>query len=367
MTHLKELPMPLLKRLTPVAALAALAVLGACGGDTVGPEAVNPTDVAASVSDLSNAITSNAAFQSLGALSGQTFAAVSAFRASLPTRLSGSLTADRARFAATVAARRTAMNLFASARSPRGAQALFPANVLGKTYTWDAVQDQYVQGALTGAPANGVRFVLYSVDPVTGMPSETPLTTIGSVDLTDESTPQADVIGVLVRFGTQTVADYDISGVTTQTSVSLSAVGYLAGVTGGNRVDFDLETTLSALGGAGQLDVNYHVQGSNGVVIDIVVSGSDASLTIDVRVSHGRDNSIQLVGTGTATTVDLQIKYNGTVVATVTGDGDNPTFTGANGHALTQVEIAALLGIFVRAFEFVDELNGVFNPGYLIF
>lgn len=359
--------MSLLKRLTPVAALAALAALGACGGDTVGPEAVNPIDVAASVSDVSTALTGNAAFQSLGALSGQSFAAVSAFRATLPTRLSGSLTADRASFAATVAARRAAMSLFASVRSPRGAQALFPANVLGKTYTWDAVQDKYVQSAQTGAPAIGVRFILYAVDPISGMPNETPLTTIGSVDLTDESTPQADVIGVLVKFGTQTVADYDISGITTQTSVTLSAVGYLAGVTGGNRVDFDLETVISFQGGAGQLDVNYHVQGSNSVVIDIVVSGSDASTSIDVTVSHGRDNSIQLVGTGTATTVDLQIKYNGTVVATVTGNGDAPTFTGANGHALTQVEIAALLGIFVRAFELVDELDGVFNPGYLIF
>ncbi len=239
--------------------------------------------------------------------------------------------------------------------------------MLGKTYTWDSAQDIYVQSALTGAPASGVRFILYSVDPATGLPNEAPLTPIGNVDLTDESTPQADQIGVLVRFGTQTVADYAISAVTTQTSLTLSAVGYLRGVTGANRVDFDLETTLLDVGGAGQIDIDYHVAGSNGVVIDILVSGDDSGATIDVTVSHGRGNAIRLVGTGTATTANLEIRYNGTLVATVVREGSTTTFEGANGHTLTNPERLALLGIFIQAFAFVDVLNGVFMPAYLLF
>lgn len=356
--------MTLLKRATSLAAVAALAGLAACS-DSAGPEAVNPTDVAASVSDIAGDITSNAAFQSLAALKGATFTAAAAVRATLPLAMSGAVGTDRVGLASSVAARRAAMTLLASRRSPGAAQALFP--VLGKTFTWDAALDKYVVSAQTGAPADGDRFVLYTVDPATGKPNENPLTPIGYVDLRDLSTPQADIIGVVVKFGTQTVADYRISAASSLTSISLSAVGYLAGVTGGNRVDFNLVTTLSLQGGAGQLDINYHIQGSNGGVIDILVSGSDAGVSINVTVRHGSDNAVQLVGTGDSLTVNLQIKYNGTVVATITGSGDNPTFTGANGHTLTNPERVALLGIFAQALAFADLLNGVFTPGLLIF
>ena len=39
--------------------------------------------------------------------------------------------------------------------------------VAGKTFVWDESTDTYVVSDLSGAPSNGVRFLLYAVDPVT--------------------------------------------------------------------------------------------------------------------------------------------------------------------------------------------------------
>ncbi len=109
------------RRLTPIAALALLAGLAGCGSDTAGPGDVDPSDVSTSVSSVASDLASNAAFQSLGALGGQTFAAVSALRAAAPAPLSGSVGLDRVDFQRTIEARRAAMRLFASVRGPSGA------------------------------------------------------------------------------------------------------------------------------------------------------------------------------------------------------------------------------------------------------
>ena len=68
-------------------------------------------------------------------------------------------------------------------------QALFPSDVLGKTFVWDTQTSAYVMGTATGAPATGIRIVLYFTNAGTGEPF-LPLSPIGSLDLTDKSTPR---------------------------------------------------------------------------------------------------------------------------------------------------------------------------------
>jgi hypothetical protein len=351
-----------LKRLAPVFGLVAVAGLAACSKDTNSPDNVDAAVMQAKLDALSAEFTGNAVFQSLATLSGHftlTAAGQAAVRATLPL---GVPRAPSTNLAAAGGTRLQAMRLYASL-APNSPMVLFPANVLGKTFVWDVTLDKYVQSTQTGAPANGVRFLLYTVDQATGMPIE-PLQALGNVDLTDESTPAADILGVLVKFGSTTVADYTISAVVTTTSLSLTASGSLFGQT--NRVDFTLENTVTQTSAI----IDYHVQASNGYAVDIKITGTETSFTVDFTISGG-GNSLQMVGSvtisGSSGTISIQIKYNGTVVATISGDVNNPTVTGAGGRQITQQEIAHLLAIFEQAAEVINTLGEVFGPGYLLF
>ena len=55
------------------------------------------------------------------------------------------------------------------------------------TFVWDLETDVYVASDLSGAPAQGVRFILYAINPVTGLPVQT-LDELGYVDVIDVST-----------------------------------------------------------------------------------------------------------------------------------------------------------------------------------
>ncbi len=353
-----------LKRVAPIIGLVAAAGLAACSKDSNSPDNVNPAVMQQGLDELASEFTGNAVFQSLATLSGHftlTAAGQAAVRATLPL---GAPRAPSANLAAAGGLRLQAMRLYASL-APNSPLVLFPANVLGKTFVWDVTLDKYSVSARTGAPANGVRFILYTVDQLTGMPVETPsLQELGYVDLTDESTPAADILGVLVKFGSTTVADYTISAVMTTTSLSLTASGSLFGQT--NRVDFTLENTVTQT----SANIDYHVQATNGYAVDVKITGTDTSFTVDFTVSGG-GNSLQMVGSvtisGTSGTVNIQIKYNGIVVATISGDVNNPTITGAGGRQLTQQDIASLIRIFEQAAEVIETLGEVFGPGYLLF
>jgi hypothetical protein len=63
-----------------------------------------------------------------------------------------------------------------------------------------------------------------------------------------------------------------------------------------------------------------------------------------------------------------EVKYNGTVVATIDGTLTVPTFTARSGRSLTQTEIAALGSIFIKAIIIVGDVGiGVFAPGVVVF
>ncbi len=59
----------------------------------------------------------------------------------------------------------------------------------------------------TGAPANGVRFLIYAVNPITFVPVE-PLQEVGYVQLTDLSGSSTQAARVIVVSGETTYLDY---------------------------------------------------------------------------------------------------------------------------------------------------------------
>ena len=100
------------------------------------------------------------------------------------------------------------------------AAARIPQQYLGVTFVWDVATHHYVASDQPGAPANGVRFVLYAVNPVTGLPIENPLTPIdGYVDLQVTESATSATARVVVVASDVTYLDYGVVLSGTATSV----------------------------------------------------------------------------------------------------------------------------------------------------
>jgi hypothetical protein len=353
--------MVLIQRLIPIPVLAMALVAGGCKESTA-PAPVDPAVMATAAEGLQTAFTGNATFQSLSALSGNfTLTAAAAALAAAPP-----LGAAGGSWPATAAAQVTRMRILAD-RAPAAVLALFPANVLGKTFVWDtAAGGKYrIMDSTLAGPSTGVRFRLYVASAATGRPV-LPLQPIGYVDLIDVSTPQANVIRILVQYSSQTIADYTITGVKTTSSLTLGASGYVTdGVT---PVNFDLSHALKLSDSS--LVMDYHVTG-NGATVGLLTSasgsGGNPTLSVDWSIAKG-SSSVAVVGTSTQTNINVQFKFNSTTWATVSGDpSGTPTFTGANGRQLTTAELLGMARILSAFVEIADNVSGVFGPSFLVF
>jgi len=106
-----------------------------------------------------------------------------------------------------------------------GTMTALPASSLGKTFEWDVVDDRYEMTTRTGAPENGVLFVLYTINPTTLQPAE-PLVEVGTVSITQGGTADSPSATLTVRNtagtsvfsytatrgGTPSVPSFNVSG-----------------------------------------------------------------------------------------------------------------------------------------------------------
>jgi hypothetical protein len=236
------------------------------------------------------------------------------------------------------------------------ARAIRPES-LGKTFVYDPALRRYVVAPdRAGAPADGVRFILYAVNPVTRQPIVD--REIGYADLHDEGAARASGIALrlVVVSEETTFLDYAVTVDGGSGSGALSIVGFLTdGVT---RLNFRIDAHGAASAGSATLDVAFefaipergfaasaHVQGATteaGHVehVDLVVHSGAATIAFDV-VSDGQ-------------TVNATILVNGQLFATVTGDASHPDVRGAGGRPLTPDEVDALT-------QFMHIAGGVFE------
>lgn len=347
-----------MNRLTAAALVAMAASVAACS-DSTSPASVDTAALSNDLADMAVTFENNAAFQSMASLSFYfpSYGATAAFRATMP-KAPASVTPLNPLRATQLLASRPQF-------SSTGAAALFPADVLGKTLVWSTDSSKYVVSGVAGAPANGIRIMLYTVDQF-GEPN-IPLAELGYLDLTDESTAAADKIGVLLKLGSTTIADYDITAVTGLDTETLTAVGYIQNTAGTTHIDFTLE--LYENSATGVSDFDYTLTANNGaqVVVNFHDNGNDTGTGL-VRVSRG-GNSVELSWSENLTGMTGQIEFNGVVVATITQTGTNdPVFTGANGHELTPQQQADVFEVFAGGLllAFVT-LFGIFGPAILVF
>jgi hypothetical protein len=327
-------------RLSPCAALVLAA---ACNGDTTGPATLsNPQATIAAVAALDSAFHSNA-LASFGALSGAigSTAATAALsragtivRATLPRPTTPGVASEAAAVRQLSGLR--ALNL--SPANPQGP--VINDTLYGSVYTYDTTFHAYVRSAPTGGPTNGIRFILYAINPITGALAS-PLTPVGQTDLLDESVGATAQLHIIVagNGGTPTYLDYTAALTFSQTSLVATLSGSLTNALAGGA-----NKTLSFSVHANFTITTISVTGTytlNNPAVTITLNASDRQVvtTDSVTLSFGFTRqgeaitfSGQLVTTGDIVdTVDAAIHVNGQPYASVRGNNVAVTFFDSNG------------------------------------
>jgi hypothetical protein len=348
------------KRSVVAVALVSVALVG-CSGESTPDAPFNPTGTTADLEAM------NTTFAS------PTFASFSTFSLMFDAAIGGSpiISASAAaldvrgkdargiRAAAARSAQRLAATLKRSAGDGFSASiAAVPAEVAGKTFVYDPGSGGYVMSDLTGAPANGVRFLIYAVDPVSYAPAE-PLTATGHVDLIDLSAGSTQAARVLVVSGGVTYINYTVSASSTASSGRVTVIGYVSdGIT---QANVNLQSTITYTAG---LTLTYSLDmPERDVSIDLSVSVTDVSQPsspINISLTmRGPNGTVSMSGQFTDTSGYLNIRINGHAFATITTDGTTTVITRNDGTPLADDELQALQGVFdlqANAFVSFDQM-----------
>jgi hypothetical protein len=297
-------------------------------------------------------------------VSGSGMSAVAALSGRMPAELSPSGPVVGPSVAAASGVTALALRLLHSlpaAGGPLTVQVIRPG-VLGHTYVYSPSAHRYIPDpARGGAPSNGVRFILYAVDPGTHDPRVDQETGYG--DLTDDGAPG---FGVGLHFravaaGT-TFLDYAFTVTPTFTGGLLHVSGFLADDR--NRLDFTIGSAAQSLGETQTAHVSFeiavasqrfHATGS----IDAEAPAGTAR--VDVVVSIGAD-AIHLAGESTAATVHAALSVNGHLFATITGDPRHPTVRADGGRELTPAETEVLGGLVGMVYGVIEMFEHLLEP-----
>jgi len=245
-----------------------------------------------------------------------------------------------------------------------GSPALAPVidTYRGSTFVYDPELDEYVVDAeRAGAPADGVRFVIYEVD-LLGVPIDTD--EIGHADLIDEGDESAEDVALrlVVVAHDQTVLDYRTTVDLTLTSGAITVAGFLQGENG-PRLDFDIEAVGTRFLDHSTLEIEFDlsVDARDFSIVGTVSGvedGPEGEGDVDLLVQHG-DRSIRVDVSGSEGEVDGQIFLDGQLFATVSGDSGSPTILSADGEALTPGQTLVLLrvlDVLEDVFDFLEDL-----------
>ena len=336
-----------------VTLLAAVCVaLSGCGDS--GPEApFNPTGTSEDIQALNATFDSPTftSFTTLSPLFDATLGGAPLVSTSASAfNLRRNATSGELRAAAERTARRLAALAPATSTGSLGiTSAAIPAEFAGKTFEYNGTS--YVVTDRTGAPSNGVRFLLYAINPVTFQPVQ-PLQEVGYVELTDLSGSTSQGARVVVVSEGTTYLDYTVTVTATTTSGRVTVAGYVSN--GTIRANINLRSTVTSAAG---LTLVYAVSvPARDVAISLTLTASgldQETATIDISLTmSGPNGGITMAGQFTQTGGTLTVRTNGETFATITSTGGGaPVITGSGGEPLTDEDIAALQ----RIFELTDQ------------
>jgi hypothetical protein len=344
-----------------LAVLTLAALMAGCGGDSTAPDA--PFDPAGTSSDLGAMEASfdspamagfSSAAGAIGAVLGESPAAAAVRAAPGKALVTRGRTGAR-HYAATVAS--AYVRPTGGMRPVAGSAAILEEH-LGVTFTYNTETDAYEASELTGAPDDGVRFIVYAVNGITGVPVE-PLVEVGYADISVSETTTSMAVRVELVSGGVTYLDYAVGANASSSAVTVSISGFVTN--GDDRVNFDLDNHISLEDETLTVTMDYTliVPTRGGFRIDFEGAANESTITstLEARGPHG---TVTITGSQTATTGSFEVEVNGELFATVTtAAGEPPVITGADGNALTEQELemlGGLISIFINGFDFFEDL-----------
>lgn len=243
-----------------------------------------------------------------------------------------------------------------------GGIASIPVGLTGKTLTYNPSTGQYeIDDTRTDAPANGVRFILYAVDPILQQPIQ-PLQEIGYIDVIDNSSFPTASIEMAAVIGTDTLIAMDVTGTFSQTTADLAYTGFLSD--GEGRLDFQIQAngtqesvSLDFTASFGEYTVGFNFSGVvDGDSGSFMATFSDADDTIEFNLSAQGG----VIGTGSG------VSINGEPVAIISGTLENPTVTNGDLEPLSEQELAALQELFEGMGDVIEMFFELFIFGTLL-
>ncbi len=256
--------------------------------------------------------------------------------------------------------------------APAAGAPLIPDSLLGKTLAFTCASQRYAESADSGAPATGVRVVLYRRAPDGSIAC--PDTAIGQLDLFDASTPDtAAVRGVATgTSGGAPLVAYTISHAVADAQGVASTTGFVSD--GQQRLDFQVTgapgsefythtTTVQLDDSAADLHVVLHHQAEMGV--------DTYSDDLDLSVQHAA-GSAELKGSvgwfNTFRSWDEVVSLNDAPFAKVGGsvvpENEGPRITPIGGRLFFTGEERRVLLDFVGAPDSIHAgLSGVLGAG----
>jgi len=364
-------------------ALALVVLTAACSDNAVAPK--SPADPQATAAELAalGTVFSAAPLQSLSSVSSSVtpsapapLAALALAGATNPLHHSTRLEP----YARRIDAARVFSRLLRPEMSVNAAAALFPPALVGKTFEWDFTLQQYDTTARAGAPSNGVRFILYAIDPLTDLPAgPAPGTEVGYVDLKDEGSASQPKVHVIVAGvgGAPVYVDYTVS-LTSQSAsqVRISTAGYITNAAG-SPDSLRFSGAISASGSNTSVsvteDVSFDVNSHDIHVRNwqqVTLTQTTISLRISFRFEHAGEvvtleGSLDATDTGNVHGT-FTSKVDGGLYATctVTATPNSYTLTcqGADADGLSADDNAALDALGEAAGSVNSIFEGILGP-----
>lgn len=338
--------------------------IAACKADTVGPKSLaNPQATTAQLEAL-DTLFDISVLNSFSAMSGDIAPVAPARVAALRALAAAGNPLNRSSalrpYAQGVETSRMVRELVPAmiAASGASAEGLFPIDVEGKTFEWNATSDIYEQTARAGAPSTGVRFILYAIDPFTSLPAE-PVNEVGYVDLNDESSSSVAKLHVTVAGvgGSPVYVDYTVSVEQTSATSARIAVGGYITKGGPDVLEFSgkLSAAVSQSSAVVTQDVMFDVN-SRDLHIRLWEKVTLTETTVTLRVwfgfKHGAESVVlegkfNLEGGDEATANGtVTVKVNGGLFATCNFDASASSYVqtcqGADADGLNADEHEAL-------------------------
>jgi hypothetical protein len=326
-----------------IAGVAIAIAVAACSDSSSGPATV--TNPAATIRDL---LALDSAFQSdpVNALS----LLVGNFPATAPP--AAALTRAVAALGVTLpprpalAAPRRSLAPLANLVAASPMAPVIPDTLLGLTFEWNPDSLKYRPTSRGGAPQNGVRFILYREDGVTGYPD--PAQEVGSLDIIDLAPASGAQLRFVVRgsTGSPTFLDYTLTFLPAAQAFTVQASGYISNGRPAaleRRFTFDASLTSAALanGLSESVDFVYDVNVPDvGVELHLASvqdTVKDTTITaVDYRFSRLNEN-LRLAGAdtsangGSSSAATFAVTVNGSAYATLRLLNGTPTITDHNG------------------------------------